>query len=82
VLKIILLTVFTLVFVALAITVRCNYLVCSNADGRLYNDVDAVPQIEVGLLLGTTPQTRIGRRTNQFFKYRINATEALTKPAR
>lgn len=55
----------------------CNYLVYSNAEGRLYTEVDSVPQSEIGLLLGTTPQTRIGRRPNQFFKYRIDAAEAL-----
>ena len=57
----------------------CNYLVCSNAESRLYTDVDSVPQSEVGLLLGTTPLTRIGRRPNQFFKYRIDAAESLYK---
>lgn len=57
----------------------CNLLVCSNAEGRLYTDVDAIPQSEVGLLLGTTPQTRIGRKPNQFFKFRIDAAEALYK---
>ena len=57
----------------------CNYLVCSNAESRLYTDVDSVLQSEVGLLLGTTPLTRIGRRPNQFFKYRIDAAESLYK---
>ena len=36
-------------------------------------------QYKVGLLLGTTPQTRVGRRTNQFFKNRIDAAESLYK---
>lgn len=45
--------------VALAIAV-CNFLVLYNADGRLDNDAASAPQVEVGLLLGTTPQTRIG----------------------
>ena len=31
------------------------------------------------MLLGTTPQTRVGRRTNQFFKNRIDAAESLYK---
>lgn len=67
------------VFAILLLMFTCNYLVCKNADGRLYSDVDSVPQSEVGLLLGTTPQTRIGRRPNQFFKFRIDAAEALYK---
>ena len=45
----------------------------------MFTEVDSVPQSEVGLLLGTTPQTRIGRRPNQFFKYRIDAAESLYK---
>lgn len=57
----------------------CNRLICSNAEGKLYTEVDSIPQSEVGLLLGTTPQTRIGERENMFFKYRIDATEELYK---
>jgi len=57
----------------------CNYIVCHNSEGRLYTEIDSVSQSEVGLLLGTTPQTRIGRRPNQFFRYRIDAAEALYK---
>lgn len=67
------------VFAILLLMFTCNYLVCKNADGRLYSDADSVPQSEVGLLLGTTPQTRIGKRPNQFFKFRIVAAEALYK---
>ena len=63
----------------LLLVFTCNYLVCHNAEGRLFTEVDSVPQSEVGLLLGTTPQTRIGRRPNQFFKYRIDAAESLYK---
>jgi SanA protein len=33
----------------------------------------------VGLLLGTTPQSKIGRITNQFFTYRMDAAEQLYK---
>lgn len=57
----------------------CNHLICSNAEGKLYTELDSIPQSEVGLLLGTTPLTRIGRRSNQFFKFRIDATEVLYK---
>lgn len=62
-----------------ALLFTCNYLVSSNAEGRLYTDVDSVPQSEFGLLLGTTPQTRIGHRPNQFFQFRIEAAEKLYK---
>lgn len=57
----------------------CNYFVRSNSEGRLYTDIDSIPKYEVGLLLGTTPQTRVGRRANQFFKNRIEAAEYLYK---
>ena len=51
----------------------------SNAEGRLYDSVNEVEATDVGLLLGTTPQTRIGRRQNQFFMFRIDAAEQLYK---
>lgn len=57
----------------------CDHLISSNAEGRLYTDVASAPQYEVGLLLGTAPQTRISRRPNQFFIYRIDAAETLYK---
>jgi SanA protein len=57
----------------------CDYLVTSNAKGKLYDDVEAIPYREVGLLLGTTPQTRIGRVVNRFFVFRIDAAEKLYK---
>ena len=77
--KIIWYTVSIVVITLVALLSGCNCLISRNADGRLYNEINAVPQAKVGLLLGTTPQTRIGRRANQFFKYRIDATEALYK---
>ena len=54
-LKIILSTALIFVFVVVAIKAGCNYLVVSNADGRLYSDAASAPQAETGLLLGTTP---------------------------
>lgn len=56
--------------------ITCNAIVVSNANGKLYDEIDKIPACEVGLLLGTTPQTRAGEYS-QFFKYRIDATEAL-----
>lgn len=57
----------------------CNQIVVVNAKDAVYESVDSLQEKEVGLLLGTTPQTRIGRRQNMFFKYRIDATEELYK---
>ena len=77
--KLIWYTIGIVVIIIFALLIGCYCLVSCNADGRLYNDAMSAPQVEVGLLLGTTPQTRIGRRTNQFFKYRIDAAETLYK---
>lgn len=65
--------------VILAVLWICNQIVTSNALGKTCDDVDCVQYREVGLLLGTTPQTRIGNRRNLFFKYRIDAAEELYK---
>ena len=66
---------------ALSITIVlvCNQLVVNNAKGKAFDDIDSIKYNEVGLLLGTTPQARIGRITNYFFIYRIDAAEQLYK---
>ena len=56
-----------------------NKMVANNAEGKVFSDIDSIKPAKVGLLLGTTPQTRIGRYTNYFFKYRIDAAETLYK---
>lgn len=67
-------------FVAvLLLVLGCYFLVDSNAKGKVYADVSSIPYREVGLLLGTTPQTRIGRLENRFFIFRIDAAEKLYK---
>lgn len=66
----------------LLILLSCDFIISHNADGRLYSDIDSVPQYEVGLLLATTPKTKIGRRHNLFFKSRIDATESLYKASK
>ncbi len=43
----------------LILVLICDYLVTSNAKGKVYDDVEAIPYREVGLLLGTTPQNHI-----------------------
>lgn len=57
----------------------CNKLVVDNAEGRLYSDIDKVPEREVGLLLGTSPLSRFGNPNNLFFINRITAAEELYK---
>jgi len=55
-----------------------NLLVVKNAEGRLFEEVDSVPDGDyTGLLLGTSPMTRISHRRNIFFENRIMATANL-----
>ncbi len=57
----------------------CNQIVVSNAKGKVFPDIDSVRYNQVGLLLGTTPQSRLTKATNYFFVYRIDAAEQLYK---
>lgn len=66
-------------FICLAIMLICNQIVVNNAKGKVFSDIDSIKYNKVGLLLGTTPQARIGRITNYFFIYRIDAAEQLYK---
>ena len=61
-----------------ALMVVSNLLVVKNAEGRLFEEVDSVPDGNyTGLLLGTTPMTRISHRRNIFFENRIKAAANL-----
>ena len=66
-------------FTCLDLMLICNQIVVNNAEGKVFSDLDSIHCNEVGLLLGTTPLTRIGGRQNMFFKYRIDAAEQLYK---
>ena len=55
-----------------------DYLITSNARGKLYDDVAQVPKRKVALVLGTSPIGRDGN-TNVFFKHRIDAAAQLYK---
>lgn len=74
-----------IVVVSLAIVLICNIIIVDNANGKLFSDIEQVPReayaytTNYGLLLGTSPRTRIGRRPNRFFTYRIDAAEKLYK---
>ena len=67
------------VVVCLALMLICNQMVVNNAEGKVFSEIDSIKYNNVGLLLGTTPQARIGRITNYFFIYRIDAAEQLYK---
>ena len=67
------------IIICLTIMLICNQLVVNNAKGKVFSDIDSIKYNKIGLLLGTTPQARIGRVTNYFFVYRIDAAEQLFK---
>lgn len=53
-----------------------DFLVKSNAKGRLYTDVNDIPKHKVGLLLGTAKYVAQGQ-VNLYYQYRIDAAVAL-----
>ena len=65
--------------ICIAIMLICNQIVVNNAKGKVFSDIGSIKYNKVGLLLGTTPKARIGRITNAFFVYRIDAAEQLYK---
>ena len=79
VIKIFLWSTCIILFVCIVVMLICNQIVVNNAEGKVFSDIDSIKYNKVGLLLGTTPQARIGRITNAFFTYRIDAAEQLYK---
>lgn len=75
--KIVFYSVLSLVLLSALSLFTCNFLVVSNAEGKIFSDTDKIPVSDAGLLLGTTPQSRIGRKPNLFFTYRVDAAEKL-----
>lgn len=78
-LRFLLLGIGVVISTCLTSLIVCNQMIVNNAKGKTFYEIDSITPSDYGLLLGTTPQTRIGRRTNYFFKYRIYATEQLYK---
>ena len=69
----------TIIILVLALLLLCNLLVVNNAKGKVFSELDSIKSQKYGLLLGTTPKTRIGNRANQFYNNRIIAAEHLYK---
>ncbi len=72
---------FTIILVIICITtmIICYHIVSNNAKGKAISEISNIQPHKVGLLLGTTPQSRYNRNTNYFFIYRIDAAEQLFK---
>lgn len=58
--------------------IACNRQIKKSASTKLYTEVKAIPQNNVGLLLGTSPKLKSGKN-NLYFDYRILATVELYK---
>lgn len=56
----------------------CDFLVNRYSSKFAFDDIDALPENKVGLLLGTAKMARSGQ-INLYFKYRIDAAEKLYK---
>ena len=79
VLKIALWIIGILAFMCIASILICYHVVSNNAKGKAFAELSSIQPHKVGLLLGTTPQSRYNRNTNYFFIYRIDAAEDLFK---
>lgn len=79
IIKTVLWTIVCFAILCVTLLLVCNQMVVSNAKGKVFSEIDSISPSEVGLLLGTTPHTRIGHRKNMFFVYRIDAAEQLYK---
>ncbi len=66
-----------LITICIILMLVCNGIVSCNAKGKVFSELDSIAPTKWGVLLGTTPQTRIGNRKNMFFKYRIDAAAQL-----
>ena len=61
--RIILLCLATILLITI---LSCYLLICINARGKTFNDVQNIPFNEVGLLLGTSPITSNGEHNYYF----------------
>ena len=68
-----------LVIAILIFTPICFYKLVENKTAdKLYNDVNSIPYNEVGMVLGTNPNTKKGNG-NPYFYNRVDAVEKLYK---
>jgi SanA protein len=68
-----------LAVICIATMMICYHIVSNNAKGKVFYEISSIQPHKVGLLLGTTPQSRYNHNTNYFFIYRIDAAEQLFK---
>ncbi len=68
-----------LILFGAAIVFYCSYKVESNAAGKTYDTVEAIPYNRVGLLLGTCKTMKDRKTINPFWQYRVDAAYKLWK---
>ena len=71
----------TTLLLLIILPLSCYYSVVYMASDRIYEDIKSIPYNDVGLLLGTGPQTRTGK-PNSYFQHRIDAAETLYKASK
>ena len=64
-------TVLTVIF-----AVICNGIIIYNAEGKTFSEIKDIPKNKVGIVLGASKFTN-GNRINLYYKYRLEAAEAL-----
>lgn len=77
-LRFVVLTILSVLLVAVGLFVACQYYVSHSGTERLYSNLQQVPSRNVGLLLGTVEQLR-GGGPNPFFRNRVEAAAELYK---
>lgn len=70
------LTATLLLLISVLMTAFSHQMVMRMADGRVYTNIDELPENNVGLVLGTSKYVQ-GNRLNLFFRHRIDAATAL-----
>lgn len=73
----ILMTLIAVLVVGVIVVATCYNVVSGAAKGKAFDQVESVPQAEVGMVLGTSPISIYTGKENSFFKNRILATAAL-----
>jgi SanA protein len=68
-----------LIFISTIAIYVCDTLIKTNAKGKLYSNVNAIPYNRVGLLLGTAKYTKRRGFDNPYYTNRIKAATALLK---
>jgi SanA protein len=68
-------SVLVLLAIASVLVAWANVTAVWASRGRLFDDVDSIPKVPVGLVFGTTD--RVNGRENLYFRYRIDAAAEL-----